>query len=227
MIRFSVGRSLVRESLRVLRERGLIEVSLGRGSYVRSLRPANDGASPELLARTGQVTARQLMTAREMLETKTAALAAINRTDEDIERLGSVLNQFQRAPLSVATDIDLAFHTAIADASHNPVLQVMFASISSLAHQMMLRSLSDEHVIGFELHEVLFERIVAGDADGAAEAMSRHISAAQLFYGSDLDSALNDFRFGRSELSTRIIAILENDPTRTSSPSDQHEEFQR
>lgn len=194
MTRFSVGRSLVRESLRVLRERGLIEVSLGRGSYVRTMSPGDDGASPDLLARTGQVTARHLIAAREMLETKTAALAAANRTDEDLERLAAALDQLEHAPLPHAADFDLAFHTAIADASHNPVLQVMFASISSLAHQMMIRSLSDDHVVGAELHAVLYERIAAGDVDGAADVMASHISAATLFYGPDLDTPVRDLQ---------------------------------
>ena len=103
-----------------------------------------------------------------------------------------MLAHLERAPLPEAADLDLAFHTVIAEASHNPVLQVMFSSISSLAHQMMIRSLSDEHVIGAELHRVLFERIAAGDADGAAQVMAEHIGAAELFYGSDLDTSLKD-----------------------------------
>jgi DNA-binding FadR family transcriptional regulator len=192
MTRFSVGRSLVRESLRVLRERGLIEVSLGRGSYVRTMGPADDGASPDLLARTGQVTARHLIAAREMLETKTAALAAVNATADDLARLADALSRLEQAPLARAADFDLEFHTAIAEATHNPVLQVMFASISSLAHQMMMRSLTDDHVIGAELHGVLYERIAAGDAAGAADVMARHIGAAELFYGADLDTPVRD-----------------------------------
>ncbi|GAA4342114.1 FadR/GntR family transcriptional regulator [Microbacterium rhizosphaerae] len=213
MTRFSVGRSLVRESLRVLRERGLIEVSLGRGSFVREMDPKDDGASPELLSRTGLVTARHLIAAREMLETNTAALAAANRTQEDLERLAMALAELESAPLRTAADFDLAFHTAIADASHNPVLQVMFSSISTLAHQMMVRSLTDEHVVGAELHGVLFERISVGDAAGAARVMAEHISAAKLFYGADLDTPLRDLQVGSSDLTLRVDAIMRKHAT--------------
>jgi GntR family transcriptional repressor for pyruvate dehydrogenase complex len=208
MTRFSVGRSLIRESLRVLRERGLIEVSLGRGSYVRTMGPKDDGANPQLLSRTGLVTARHLIVAREMLETNTAALAARNHTEADLERLATALAELERAPLRTAPDFDLAFHTAIADASHNPVLQVMFASISSLSHQMMVRSLTDEHVVGAELHGVLFDRISAGDADGAARVMADHIGAAKLFYGSDLDTPLRDLHLDQSDLAPRVSSIM-------------------
>ena len=204
MSRFSVGRSLVRESLRVLRERGLIEVSLGRGSYVRAMSPGDDGASPTLLARSGQVTARHLIAAREMLETKTAALAAANATSDDLEQLAAALDRLERAPLPHAADFDLAFHTAIADASHNPVLQVMFASISSLAHQMMMRSLTDDHVVGADLHAVLYERIAAHDVEGASEVMARHITAATLFYGSDLDTPVRDLQYGRAGVARNV-----------------------
>jgi GntR family transcriptional regulator, transcriptional repressor for pyruvate dehydrogenase complex len=209
MARFSVGRSVIRESLRVLRERGLIEVSLGRGSYVRTMGPNDEGASPELLSRTGQVTPRHLIVAREMLETNTAALAATNRTDADLERLATALVELEQAPLPMAADFDLAFHTAIADASHNPVLQVMFSSIASLSHQMMVRSLNDEHVVGAELHGVLFERISAGDAEGAARVMADHIRAAKLFYGSDLDTPLRDLQARNSDLAPRVSAVMQ------------------
>jgi DNA-binding GntR family transcriptional regulator len=57
---------------------------------------------------------------------------------------------------------------------------------------MMIRSLSDENVIGADLHRALFERIAEGDAEGAARVMAEHIGAAELFYGADLDTSLKD-----------------------------------
>lgn len=206
---FSVARSAVRESLRILEERSLISVSVGRGSFVREFKPTDGAISAELLARGGFVTARDLIVARESLEPAAAELAARNRTDDDMERLESALQHLEVTHLPHSADADLAFHSAIMEASHNPVLQVMFGSIRALTHAMMARSQSDPDVIGAVPHSKILAPIREQNPEAAREAMTEHIRAASSFYGDDdLDRPLADMLQSRAEVHPQLLAIL-------------------
>ena len=206
---FSVARSAVREALRILEERSLISVSVGRGSFVRDLSPVHGELSAELLARGGFVTARDVMLARESLEPAAAELAARNRTAEDLVRLQGSLSRLEHTDLPHSADADLDFHGAIMAASHNPVLQVMFGSIRTLTHAMMARSQSDPAVVGAVPHSLVFNAIRDGDHEGARAAMVDHIQAASRYYGDDLDLPITKLLQHRVDVSPHLRAILE------------------
>lgn len=206
----AVSRPVVREALRVLGERGLITVAPGRGSFVRKLNPTGEVGNADVLMRSSPVSARDLVAARSMLEGETAALAAENRTAEDLAVMRDLLSGFENTPADRAADIDLAFHEAIAIASHNPVLQMMFGSIRNLTHGVMLRSLTDREVrgTGAPLHEVVLDAIAVQDADAARAAMVEHLGAATKFYGSDLDRPLAEVLRQRATTIPSLASVL-------------------
>lgn len=206
----AVSRPVVREALRVLTERGLIEVSAGRGSFVREVNPSGEANSADLLTRRGQIRARDLVAARTMLEAETAELAAIHRTDDQLEQMRDLLAAFERSTVPQTADLDLAFHESIALASHNPVLQMMFGSIRNLTHGIMLRSLTDRQVVGaaVPLHTVIFEAIRDQDPGRARAAMSEHIGTARKFYGSDMDLPLAEVLLKRADSSPSLSSVL-------------------
>lgn len=207
---FGVSRPVVREGLRALRERGLIGVAAGRGSFVREVRPT-DGGDPDLFARRGAITARHMVIARTMLEGETAALAARHRSHEDVRRMQRILSAFEHAPtLSDAVNLDVAFHESIAVAAGNPVIQLMFGSIRNLTHGLVLRSLTDRTVrdVGVPLHNVILEAIRDEDSERARAAMVEHIGAAKLHYGPDLDVPLSDVLSRRAEQSPRLGELM-------------------
>ncbi|WP_433442909.1 FadR/GntR family transcriptional regulator [Nonomuraea sp. CA-141351] len=190
---FAVSRPVIREVLRTLQERGLIEVSPQRGSFVRRYTAENLMRPMYLAARAAGVTARQLMRARVMLETEAAGLAAVNATKRDRTDLLRVHQLFARpGDVHARARVDLTFHETIARASGNPVIHMMFTSIQDLTYGLMLRSLSDREVreAGEPLHTVILEHILDRDPDGAREAMRRHLGLAEEFYGPDMDANL-------------------------------------
>ncbi|MBU3067704.1 FadR family transcriptional regulator [Nocardia sp. NEAU-G5] len=208
---YQVSRPVIREALRALQERGLITVAAGRGSFVRAHRPSSHGGDATLLARRGEVTARDLVVARVMLEGQTAALAAQNRTEADLTDMRRILAAFDREKSLAATaDLDVAFHESIAVASRNPVIQLMFGSIRPLTHGVVLRSLTDRAVRGVAapLHDVILEAIADQDPDAARAAMTEHIETAQHFYGPDLDAALTDVLIQRAASSPDLAEVL-------------------
>lgn len=191
---FGLSRSVVREALRALVERNLIEVVPGRGTYVRAVR-TTDGADPlDRLLRRQQATPGELMEARKMLECEAAGLAALRAEAGDLEAMDWALGQFDRSSdLLEQTRYDLTFHMSVARAAHNPVIETMFGSIASLVVEVMLRSLGDPEVFraGVPYHRVVHEAIRRGDAPAARRAMAEHLSQAERLYGEDFDRSLD------------------------------------
>ena len=190
---FAVSRPVIREALKALQERGLVEVSPQRGSFVRRYTAENLMRPMNLAARTAGVTARQLMRARLMLETEAAGLAATHATKQDRTDLLRVHQHLaQPGDVHARARIDLTFHETIARASGNPVIHLMFTAIQDLTYGLMLRSLSDREVraAGEPLHTVILEHILDRDSDGAREAMRQHLDLAKDFYGPDMDANL-------------------------------------
>jgi GntR family transcriptional regulator, transcriptional repressor for pyruvate dehydrogenase complex len=209
--RYGVSRPIVREVLRRLQERGLIVVHPGRGSFVRELLPTQGHASMDVLVRRGEITVRDLVTARRMLESEAAALAAQRHTKEDAARLREILAAFDSAEdIGVAAELDVAFHETVAVASGNAVIQIMFGSIRSLTRGMVLRSLAEKKVrrAGAPLHHTILDAIVARDAEAARAAMAEHVQLAMKTYGRDLDRPLADVLEGRARYQPEVAELL-------------------
>lgn len=196
---FGLSRPVVREALRALQTRGLIEPQAGRGSFVRDLHPTRDGASIALLVRRGEVTARHLVSARLMVECEAARLAAIHHTDADAQMLTDIVKAFESTsdPMEAA-ELDIAFHEGLALASANPVLQIMFGSIRDLTWRMMVRSLTDTDVrsVGGPMHRTILDAVLERRSDDAAAMMLDHIGLANETYGDDLDRPLSEIISG-------------------------------
>ena len=127
---YGLSRPAVREALRDLAGRGLIETVPGRGAYAR--RPqAGDLAGPlEAFYRRQRITPRHLVEARKMIECEAASLAASRSGRKDLEARELTLARFDHsADLIDRTQYDIAFHMSIVRAAHNPVIETMCGSI--------------------------------------------------------------------------------------------------
>ena len=189
-----LSRPAVREALHDLAGRGLIEIVPGRGAYVR--RPqAGDLVGPlEAFYRRQHVTPRDLVEARKMIECEAAFLAAGRSGRGDLEAMEMALARFDNSTdLVDRTRYDIAFHMSIVRAAHNPVVEMMYSSISGLIVRLMLRSLGDPTVsrAGVPYHREIYEAIRNGDGDRARSSMSGHLVIAERLYGHDLDRSLH------------------------------------
>ncbi len=191
---FGVSRPVVREALRSLVERGLVAVEPSRGAFVRG-DTGPRGFQPldgEYLRRG--TTARQLSEARLMLETEAAALAAQHADAADLATLRQAVERLEASatPLERVRN-DLAFHAALAAASHNPVIETMFASIQALTVELMVRSAGDAEIVrkSAPFHRIAYEAVAVRDAAAARQAMRDHLSIAASTYGADYDQSLD------------------------------------
>ncbi len=207
--RFRVSRPMVREVLRTLEERGLIEVRPGRGAFVRRSDPAASVRPFDTAYRQRKPTPRDLVQARLMLERETARLAAENATDQDVAAMEAALARCDQARDVVSrARADLDFHAAVARASRNPVIETMFGSITSLVFELMMRSLSDPEISrkGLPYHERVLAAIKKRDPEAATAAMEGHLGLALRTFGNDLDQSLDLVAQRRIEL---LLALSE------------------
>src|SRR5690606_9186186 len=113
---------VIREAVRVLIQRGLVNVSPGRGMTVA--KPSIEGLAYQLTAtlRTDEASSFQLFELRELLEPAIAKAAALARTEEDIEKLKLFLQRTEENlnDSEICVTCDIAFHQGLAEATHNP-----------------------------------------------------------------------------------------------------------
>lgn len=192
--RFQISRPVVREVLRQMQERGLVEIEPGRGAFVRAVGTMDAARVADGLYRRGQATPRHLVDARAVLECRAASLAATEATEQELNSMARALKRFDEATGVIErAQADIAFHALVARASHNPVIELMFGSIGRFVVEMMLRSLDDPSVVaqGAPQHHKILAALKKKDAKSANKHMNDHIMLAISLYGDDLDLPLD------------------------------------
>lgn len=176
-----VGRSTVREAVRVLVHAGLLETRQGSGTYVR----ARTAAGP-WDARVRRAEALEVYEVRQALEAHAGALAALRRTEEDLDRLDETLARRQelrakgRSPEvnPVFVEADLSFHQAVVAAAHNPLLAELYGCFTDALREGLATLADDPDMATFDVsdeHAELAAAIRAGDPDAASRATHRNL----------------------------------------------------
>src|SRR5690625_7366735 len=111
---YGVSRQVVREAARLLEDRGLVEIRAGRGMTVVAPNVDTIVQRFRMLLRRGEASFEQLMELRQMTEGDMAALAARNRSEEDLTRMRAMIAMAADSVDDVAAcmDADMGFHMA-------------------------------------------------------------------------------------------------------------------
>lgn len=186
--RLKVSRPLIRESLKELRGRGVIETRHGKGSFIIGMLDSKENETP--LSRLYQHHPRllyDLLEVREILEAEASQLAAERGNEKDFYKITKAYNAMNEAQqeeggdLIKAAHLDHAFHRAIYEASHNPVLvhtlqnlmQLMLnsvvASLTKLYHHNRQKQLIDKH------HQQIYKAIIERKPETAKRVATEHI----------------------------------------------------
>lgn len=134
-----VSRSAVREALSALKAMGLIEIKQGSGTFVKELsdQQLDFPLSSSMLNNLQSVS--HLLELRKIIEVGTIASATRNRTSQDLERLEQILNEMKnvQGDGELGEKVDFDFHSAIANASQNPLLANLLDQVSGLMIETM------------------------------------------------------------------------------------------
>ena len=176
--RLQVSRASVREALRSLELQGLLSSRQGSGTFIAAIGQEELLRAFAHLAEEGQ-TLRDIFELRFLLEPPIAAMAARRATPQDIARLeATVKEQEQQIQLGQSgVEADMAFHAALAEATHNQALLRLGATLMEVlapSRDTHLQTPERSH-LSLLSHRRILEAIQAGSATQARKAMEEHV----------------------------------------------------
>ena len=183
---FQVSRPVVRQALDRLRSDQLIESVRGSGTFVRPDWPQASALPPKEPDISHWLHGQEL---RLVLEPECAYLAALRRSQADLQRMAAALEGFEQASSrgDVAHHFDFEFHEAIAQASANPRMQQVIQTlqydvshaVNMTRHLVRLKPWQRTADVQQE-HREIYRSIEQQDAEGARRAMRSHIEKARI-----------------------------------------------
>ena len=203
--KFGVSRTAVREAVKALREKGLVEAYSGRGTFITNSTLQAVRQSLDRMVRIGRSDgSSHLAEVRAILEPEIAALAACRIGDDHLVRMRKAIETMEgsRHDAHAFIEADLDFHVALAEAARNPLILSLLDSIVGLLREQRLRIFEVEG--GPERGQLHHRRILAAierrDAQAARQAMREHQDQVR----ADAEaSLLKDAKTPRSRLLAR------------------------
>lgn len=185
--RLSASRSLIREAMKELQGRGIVETIHGKGSFVSGIihHPERDNAINRIYSDHPRML-YDLLEVREVLEGQATKLAATRATQKDVHRIRKAFNAMSDMKADESNreqmaKLDFEFHQSIYEASHNPILvhtlqnlmQLMhdsvLVSVDNLYHRANAKSQIDDY------HRLIFNSIVDSHPQRAENAAMDHV----------------------------------------------------
>lgn len=194
--KLNVGRSAVREALKVLDVLGMIDIRLGQGTYITS-RETNFFSVPlswSLFLDGTQV--KSILQVRGALELRAVQLAAQCEDKNKLDKLTDIYYRMQKTfqeskdtdnlqhALQETLNADIEFHTCIAECSGNPIILSMLTTIRNFLKRVSGTGMVDSEQLQavVEEHQKLYGAIISGNVDAATETMMKHLAASMARY---------------------------------------------
>ena len=194
--KLNVGRSAVREALKVLDVLGMIDIRLGQGTYITS-RETNFFSVPwswSLFLDGAQV--KSILQVRGALELRAVQLAAQCEDKNKLDKLTDIYYRMQKTfqeskdtenlqnALQETLNADIEFHTCIAECSGNPIILSMLTTIRNFLKRVSGTGMVDAEQLQavVEEHQKLYGAIISGNVDAATQTMTKHLAASMARY---------------------------------------------
>lgn len=185
---FGVGRTSVREALKVLSVLGLIDILPGQGTFIAA-ESSNFFITPlSWNLFMGERNINNIIDVRNVLEIESVKLATLHADEKDLEKLFQIFERSSKAYLAGNLqdflDLDLDFHLAIAQCSHNPIIHnllltsrklIRYISKSGMANLMQLKDIYEEH-------NLIYNAIISRDPKEASRKMNIHLEKSRARY---------------------------------------------
>jgi GntR family transcriptional repressor for pyruvate dehydrogenase complex len=177
---FGVSRTAVREAVRALNEKGLVDVQPGRGTFITNGSSRAMRYSLDMLVKFDPAKgSSNLAEVREMFEPEIAALAAARASTEQIAAMRDAVATMDAAldNAEVFIESDLDFHLAMAEATQNAIMPMLIDSIVDLLREQRKRiSLTAGGLERGQFHhKQILDAVVRHDPDAARAAMRAHL----------------------------------------------------
>jgi GntR family transcriptional regulator, transcriptional repressor for pyruvate dehydrogenase complex len=188
-LQFGVSRTAVREAVKALREKGLVEAYPGKGTFITNGTGNSIKQTLDRMIRVGQPeSTASLAEVREILEPDIAALAATRADEENIAAMREAISVMDsaRQDADAFIEADLDFHLALAEAASNPLILSLIDSIVGLLREQRLRTfyVDGGPERGQYHHKRILEAVEHRDSQGARDAMRAHLRQVRADSGS-------------------------------------------
>jgi GntR family transcriptional regulator, transcriptional repressor for pyruvate dehydrogenase complex len=178
--RFEVSRTAVREAVKALREKGLVEAFTGRGTFITDGTSQAIRQSLDLMVKIGQPDgSTHLAEVREILEPEIAALAATRVEEQHLATMReavAVMDRSRQDP-DAFIEADLDFHLSMAEAAANPLILSLIDSIVGLLREQRMRifNVDGGPERGQFHHKRILDAIEQRAPEKARQAMRAHL----------------------------------------------------
>lgn len=176
--KFGVGRSTIREAVKGLVSRGILEVRRGSGTYVINTSSSDEDPLGLSKIEDKYKLALDLFEVRLMIEPEIAALASENGSEEELKKLKRLCDETEQLYRGGHNHVskDIEFHTCIAKCSKNQVVETLIPVINTAVYtfaNLTHRLLKEETL---ETHRAITDAILKRDSVGARCAMMMHLT---------------------------------------------------
>lgn len=177
---FGVSRTSVREAMKALTLKGLIEVLPGRGTFITDQTSRNLRHSLNLMVQVGKREANKyLIELREILEPEIAAISASRATQGNVAAMREAVETMNRSMDDISTYIeaDLDFHLALAESIQNPLILLLLDLLIVELREQRFRSANVEGALhrGQPHHKAILAAVEKGNAENARRIMIAHM----------------------------------------------------
>lgn len=180
---FGVSRTVVREAVKALEARGVLESTTGSGVSVRL-------ADFNMVSRSLQTYMQlsnqvdfeiRLNEVRRVLEVEMVALAAGRITPEQRTQLRQICQQMRASGNTAKqmAELDFRLHVTLAEATQNELFKVLLAPLINQLHNQIILTWDDfprPVNLVFDQHEAIVAAVESGDAETARQAMIKHLA---------------------------------------------------
>jgi GntR family transcriptional repressor for pyruvate dehydrogenase complex len=178
--RLGVSRTAVREAVKALREKGLVEAYSGRGTFITDGTTNAARQSFDLMIRIGQQeSSTHLAELRLILEPGIAAVAAARAKEEDLAGMREAVAMMERSQddPEAYIEADLDFHLTLAEAAANPLILSLIDSIVGLLREQRMKIFNVEGgpQRGQIHHKRILDAMERRDSEMARNAMRAHL----------------------------------------------------
>ena len=179
--RFGVSRTAVREAVKALREKGLVEAYSGKGTFITDGTTQAVRQSLDLMVKIGQPEGSTFLAeVRAILEPEIAALAAARIQEPELTTMRDAVSTMDKASQDhdAYIEADLDFHLALAEGAANPLILSLLDSIVGLLREQRLRifRVPGGPERGQIHHKRILEAVEKHDPEMARQAMRAHLS---------------------------------------------------
>ncbi|HEY7305529.1 MAG TPA: FadR/GntR family transcriptional regulator [Bryobacteraceae bacterium] len=180
-LQLGVSKTVVREAIRTLAAKGLVEIRPGSGTYVRDFSGEVMTQQISLLLRSGKLEAHHIHEVRSALEVEIAGFAAERASSADLEALDATILVLAAKSLTAMAfaEADVAFHQRLATAAGNPLFVVLMGAINDVMVEVRLQAFEHyrEAVVkrAIHFHSEILHQVRTRNAGGARQAMEEHL----------------------------------------------------